>query len=129
MSDRTAVETIQAAIEKLEELKALSTGPNLWMVDREFPAKVLHPDKPGYDWDGQLVADTNTDEIGLPTNPADARLIVTLHRTIDAQLAILANGLIVAKHWEDILEQVSGTMRTPINHALLLARAILGEES
>lgn len=85
----TPTERLQAAIDNLEQLRAESSGPNPWIVDRDFPQIVLHPDQSGNSWDGTVVADTGQDELGLPRTPADARLIVTLHRTIDAQLAIL----------------------------------------
>jgi hypothetical protein len=88
----TPLERLTAAIEKLERLKAESTGPNLWLVDPDNPSIVLHPDKAGESWDGKVIADTGTDELGLPVTPADARLIVTLHRTIDAQLTILRHA-------------------------------------
>lgn len=125
----TPAEKIQAAIEKLETLKAESTGPNPWIIDRDFPHIVMHPDKPGNSWDGQVVADTGTDELGLPITPADARAIVTLHRTIDAQLAILRAGLHKVKVWTNPYEWKEQDGLAPPDGwstYLALASAILG---
>lgn len=86
----SAVERLQAAIEKLENLKSESVaGP--WMVGH-------HPDP---DTDVEFVKDGDgrwAREIAVIYGGGDlkphAELIVTLHRTIDAQLAILRTQLL-----------------------------------
>jgi hypothetical protein len=103
------VETIQAAIEKLDTQKRSSTpGPwNLHFAD-EFDARV------GIDHGSRPTSLT-----GTMLRP-DAELIVTLHRTIDAQLAILRDGL----HKARFSNPGSGiSYRVEI----ILASAILGE--
>lgn len=113
-----AVEEIQAAIDKLTKLKARSTR-GTWEVDdnRPFSSElqgIFVPDVRKYsikfDWDEQ-------------PKRADADLIVTLHRTIDAQLAILNDfieryGMRRADDWEPIAPAA--------RNALTLARAING---
>jgi hypothetical protein len=86
----TAVEEIRAAIEKLTELKNMSTQPDA----------------------------TGSSDVATCFNRHDAELIVTLHRTIDAQLAILRH---VAEHYRGDLG--IGTNR----YVVALARAINGE--
>ena len=94
----SAVEEIRAAIVKLTELKAEST-PGPWELEppgkyfdpRWDDTRIMHaanrPTDPNYDRylfrDGSYAEDSGG--LGL----ADAELIVTLHRTIDAQLHIL----------------------------------------
>lgn len=74
-----AIERIQAAIEKLEALKAQATGGEWWKSGLEVFAG------PGLSADYLVVENARL--------RADAELIVTLHRTIDAQLAVLRSGL------------------------------------
>lgn len=105
----SAVEEIQAAIDKLTELRQESQG-NEW----------LH--EPG---DFTVTADGNF-SIAEDVYPYDASLMATLHRTIDAQLAILADGLKVAEHFGSLAANIVGSVRIPIDHALPLARAING---
>lgn len=121
--EMTPVQEIEAAIARLEQLRSESTGPNRWMVDPDSPEKVLHPDKPGNGWDGTYVADTGLDELGLPTRPADSRLIVTLHRTIDAQLAILHEAEKTYRVWRET------HVGREAARSLALARAINGGAS
>lgn len=124
MSARTAVETIQAAIEKLEEFKTEST-PSPWTA-------MEYDDNPGDQgvpiigggeagsMKGHLTAYTMT--LGNEEQSVvDADLIVTLHRTIDAQLAILHHAL-------TSVGVLAGWV-TVDNNAYRLAAAILGESS
>lgn len=96
-----AVERIEAAIAKLEKLKTRGT-------DGPWRAGAFH-------FDGTTVSNS----VGrvaahyVPVN--DAALIVTLHRTIDAQLAILRDGL--ARRYAGVHPGVA---------VLALADAILG---
>lgn len=104
-----AAETIAAAIEKLEQLKGSAT--------------------PGFIPDGfarvEIVCeDAGTIHVVEPKNEADIDLAVTLHRTIDAQLILLAAG-----RYE--LEQPirDAGPRSIVAAATAVARAILGETS
>ena len=72
----SAVEEIQAAIGKLTELRG---GGPTWALEG------------GDEWISPLGIDVAPDDGGV--SPKDARLIVTLHRTIDAQLAVLTAAL------------------------------------
>lgn len=104
-----AAETIQAAIDKLEAQKDTyyAEGEEVWRVEHRdgFASRVFNQDD-------FLVAD----EVAS----IDADLIVTLHRTIDAQLAILRTA-------QGMLRPGVGV--TVVNDAQDLARAILGEVS
>ena len=114
---------ISAAIEKLERLKAESTpGPWASVQDGQHATLVRRPPKSEnaihtpadipLHWDGGYGYD--------PTMEAsDADLIVTLHRTIDAQLELLRLAL---KYGE--LDAGSGSRF--IAGAVKLADAILG---
>jgi hypothetical protein len=123
-----AAETIQAAIEKLETLKA-DTSPAPWFATEDTlytaetwkgPRGRIAP-RPIFMAEGNWVA-------GYVHIEADAELILALHRTIDAQITILRRDLdirvdyiargILAK-WEEAVERAA---------ALDLARAILGED-
>jgi hypothetical protein len=79
-----AAETIQAAIEKLERLKGRSTPGDWWRsgFDDVFAG-------PGLSDDVVVVQDARLS--------FDAELIVTLHRTIDAQLALFGSALWLMK--------------------------------
>ena len=103
----TAVEEIEAAIANLAELRDSRDYAELdgWLVEPRLGASGAIDD-PGY---SPL---TNDD------------LIVTLHRTIDAQLAILANGLKTATFHSRIIDRLDGNVSIPVTHALLIARAI-----
>lgn len=112
-----AIDEIQAAIVKLTEMKAQSTpGPwHEWQNDLSDRIEVWH-DQEQRLW----VADLG--EHG-PTGSAlaDANLIVTLHATIDAQLAFLldaANRIAV--------EENRAGIELYYRSALTLARAING---
>lgn len=106
-----AAETIQAAIEKLEQLKALVTPGDWWSrdIDAVFAG-------PGLSDDVAVAY-----EVRLSW---DVELIVTLHRTIDAQLDLLRYARAVAG------AQVTGKYEELIvDFGLEFARAILGDDS
>jgi hypothetical protein len=114
----TPAEKIAAAIRRLEQLKADST-PGPWKASRSHP---LHEGgyvgAPGLTDDSMFVAETSDFRQG----GADADLIVTLHRAIDAQLTILK---FAAEH--PLITFAGGDSFD--EHAILLADAILGESS
>jgi len=95
------VERLNAAIEKLEALKAGSTQ-GLWealpadeYVPREGELDIFGPDDEFLDYRSERALRPDgpyAEDAGYFRRPDDARLIVTLHRTIDAQLAILEQG-------------------------------------
>ena len=133
----TAVERLEAAIAKLEQLKADSTpGPWDWQHSSVHGGQVLAEqvvNQPGVSGDFTLVsADTYL--------AADCHLIVTLHRTIDAQLDLLRAGLEVISEVEADPNAVYSDGRrmsggrilkmSPEGRALIgLADAILGDNS
>lgn len=88
----TPAEELDAAIAKLSTLQAGITAgswgghQNILGVDRVRAA------------DGYIVAEVYGDN----SQEANAELIVTLHRTIDAQLAILREGLALIESNEDV---------------------------
>lgn len=51
-------------IQRLREETAHAT-PAPWMVDDDAPQVVLKPDKPGFSWDGKIVATVPDDDFGL----------------------------------------------------------------
>lgn len=109
-----AVERIEAAIAKLEALKA-SSIPGPWSAPKELlglPNKTIFGGNP-----------TRTHAAYVAV-AHDGELIVTLHRTIDAQLAILRAG----HETEALLRSFPYTMATVFHdqRALDLADAILG---
>lgn len=105
-----AAETIQAAIDKLNQQRAAAMqGP--------WRGKVLNywgSPTPGV-W-----AEADRDYVGYSMNQEDADLLVTLHATIDAQLAILQRSL----DWyaEEAMAYIG-------KEDLALAKAILGEQA
>jgi hypothetical protein len=113
-----AEETIQKAIDKLHQLRD-ETTPGPWLRryvigDPNWPVIIS-------DDIGEVVNTT----IETFTTKMDADLIVTLHATIDAQIAIL----------DAAREQYAGSERTASHDepaaswmAVHLARAILGEQ-
>ena len=87
MSDLTPAQRIEAAIVRLEKLKANSTlGP--WSID-EIPetgeCRVIRYFE-FFGWHHEVVTGGGSDK-------DDADLIVTLHATIDAQLGLLEEAL------------------------------------
>lgn len=122
-----AAETIQAAIDKLESLKAESTQPT------HGGSWIQGSDKKPFETRGEVYSGPLSDissDVASWISPSDADLIVTLYRTIDAQLAILSDA---ARAWADSLPMAmfgGGDMREGIYaYHLVLARAILGEVS
>jgi len=112
----TGVEEIHAAIEKLTAQRDEST-PGPWAVDDADKCSV-------YTIDGGATILQPEDWYPRGDNrPAgNAQLVVTLHRTIDAQLAILTDGLADMMARERLgLPLNTGPVRT-----LALARAING---
>jgi hypothetical protein len=109
-----AVERLEAAITKLETLRAEST-PGRWVAeDESFNGPYVRA------WfDNEF--NGNTGIAGTRHGMPDADLIVTLHRTIDAQLAIL-RGVAAIKGTPNPLFMLD-------RFALNLADAILGESS
>lgn len=94
----SAVEQLQEAIDKLEGLKSLSHAGR-WIVDPDDPLVVMRPDdRHPNGWDGTLIARTvGNPDIADANGIANAELIVTLHRTLDAQIAILRIALRFAR--------------------------------
>lgn len=116
MLSLTPLARISAAIEKLERLKAEST-PGVWEVPITGRPEALA-------WDGSTpVYSTLIEDERRLLNPADAELIVTLHRTIDAQIAVLAREKHSCRRFGDHRDA------TPNPDILALADSILGGES
>ena len=121
----SAIETIQAAIEKLETLREKST-PRPWTAmeydsnpgDQGVP--IIGGGEIG-SMEGHLTAYTMT--LGSEERSViDAELIVTLHRTIDPNLATLRAALVET-------DFVLSKAEKPYWHAAVaLAREILWEE-
>lgn len=114
----TPVERLQAAIEKLETLSR-QTGyyeAHGWLVENVTV---------GFEYDPR-------EEQAPLTND---ELIVTLHRTIDAQLSILRDGIRRVHEWTDPNGELGynpeldgdGSRAVPLH--LALADAILGSDS
>jgi len=86
----TALEEIEAAIANLTRLKAESTQ---WQPDPDMPELAgWYVDSDGSGLQGVFAIKElfrGGHAVALYADPPDAELIVTLHRTIDAQLAIL----------------------------------------
>ena len=115
------VERLQAAIDKLEALKAGSDPirhDSTWVLDYDVAGfehrRILVLDSHNGGYDGSIVADV--------TSEGRAQLIVTLHRTIDAQLAIL-------RHAIDEYEPRDDSMSFITEDGMTLADAILGVTS
>jgi hypothetical protein len=127
-----AAEKIQAAIERLEELRDGSTpGPRfvcdanggdpieygpLWVISHEDMSTNRTDGEAPEDWFMELSCGRKE----------DAELIVTLHRTIDAQLAILRHDLAILPKYE--IEGLRARWERAITDAgdLDLATAIMG---
>lgn len=111
----SAVEEIQQAIATLERLRAEST-PGPWRVDDDSPTDI---------WtEGESVLGGTVHTVVDPFGrgdyqpDGDAALIVTLHRTIDAQLA-----------WLTVAAELTILNESDWRHELALARAINGGQS
>jgi hypothetical protein len=112
-----AAETIAAAIEKLETLKAESTPSpwHHWTDDLTGDVDLWHDQEAR-----SYIATLGHSD--APRVNRDADLIVTLHRTIDPILAILrmfGANLALLGDWEP----------HPDNEIMALARAVLGGAS
>jgi hypothetical protein len=82
----TALEEIQAAVDKLTALKVASQ-PGTW-IHQPYGDQNQNGDHCGGD-----IFDRNGEYLLMEVPDADGELIVTLHRTIDTQLAILRETL------------------------------------
>ena len=113
----TVVERLEAAIAKLEQLKADGTlGPwNVDMIPETGECRVVR----FFEFFGSHLEEVTN---GGSIQP-DADLIVTLHRTVDAQVAVLTAALI--EH-SDVMTPIEKPYWTA---ALDLADAILGDNS
>lgn len=104
---KTRVERLEDAINKLETLRDESEG-NTWHSEQgDFTVR---------DEDGRLIV--------ADVYPYNATLIATLHRTIDAQLAILDCARLIL-----IAEMQNGSSRALVERAVAVADAILGASS
>jgi inosine/xanthosine triphosphate pyrophosphatase family protein len=107
----SAAETIQAAIDKLEAQRTFATKGQWAVTD-----------------DGDLCVVGGSTEVAYfrwmanTFNP-DAELIVTLHRTIDAQLALFRSSI-----WLLSIDRLTET-HAAVQGTIDLAHAILGESS
>lgn len=120
----SAVERLQAAIDKLEALRAESTQGE-WGFESvpETGESRIYAEADGF----AFMAATTVTFYPVPggMKPSDADLIATLHRTIDAQLAILRTALDVVEETEEGAIRASALGMS----ALGLAHAILGDQS
>ncbi|MCS6578213.1 hypothetical protein [Curtobacterium poinsettiae] len=111
----TPLEELHAAHKRLSELSGVAArGP--WEVIGE---------RPGDDSPAEALLAGNGWQIGDWLDGADAQLIVTLHRTIDAQLAILAAEMRARE--EQLKREAFGWRYFPtgeVSPALQLARSI-----
>jgi hypothetical protein len=116
----TAVEEIEAAIEKLDRQRGWARAGEWW---------AWNP----HDGRGNSSVDANTHdpddpEIVVEGAAADVELIVTLHRTIDAQLAILSAAVGHTPMYEMRPDEELAWIdkRPSLRNGLDLARAITG---
>ncbi len=132
-----AAETIQAAVDKLERLRAAATSgpfgfedgwqPPQWKDQGWTYVRVVAGEPNSISGVRSMVLSTDgtlPGSEGKRRTLADAELIVTLHRTIDAQLDFLrtVRGLAGAQIKGELAELVIG-------HGEQFARSILGEVS
>ena len=119
----TAADEIEAAIQRLEDQRAAST-PGPWSIFEyskhtgvagEVAVQAHHPGRIG---EG-LVAGFDYEGYHSTIEPGDAHLIVTLHRTIDAQLAILKSARAQLEPFHGMVLQDAA-----LEYELALARAI-----
>jgi len=89
----SALEEIEKAIEKLTKLSKAAPGAP-WVSDYEFDDEPLLR---GSD----ALGNRFSNEFATLDNPAAGNLIVTLHRTIDAQLRILQTAIADIVRWTD----------------------------
>lgn len=114
MEAMNPVEKLEGAIAKLELLKGAKTPAPWWRgMNDGFSFTIEGPESDSHPVAQRLIG-------------PDAEMMVTLHRTIDAQLRILTLGLRDYEHHGDM------RMSLPLDHsiaALALADAILGDPS
>lgn len=111
----TPVERLQAAIDKLEALKAESHNWRVPITADEDGPQVIHD----FETEGH---GPGSGALAWTTSDAAAENIVTLHRTIDAQLTILRLAV-------EYGELVGGQGSRFTASALALADAILGSDA
>lgn len=120
----TPVERLEAAIAKLEQSKAESTQGDWWFESMPETGE----SRIGSDADGfAFMGATTVTFYPVPgqLNPSDAELIVTLHRTIVAQLAILREA-----HFQvSGAPEARGFIGNEFSLVMRLADAILGGDS
>ena len=120
MGIMSAIETIQAAIEKLAALKAESTtGPwRFQKCDRRHVTHAIFGLNPGQEVIGA------TPNYGGLWSAVDGELIVVLHRMIGPNLALLQDTQ------RALLDPMFGRLTENVYaYQIALAAAILGEES
>jgi hypothetical protein len=120
---------LQAAIDKLEALKAASTQ-GAWDFESlpETGESRIHSEADGF----AFMAATTVTFYPVPggMKPKDAELVVTLHRTIDAQLSLLREARDYSTDWAKAHEKHQGHHPARIyRKELILAAAILGAVS
>ena len=126
----TPAETIQAAIDKLERLRRRTAAnePGVWIRGEELWSGALRWELARRNQFEQVFSITNDgDGIGAFGDTDTVDLIVTLHATIDAQLALLK--LAVANYWEPGTAPDDWESFDESRKVLDLARAILGEDA
>ena len=116
------VERLQAAIEKLEEIQAESRNWRVHLSSEDGPQVVHEFDTDGYGPGYGTLAWTNSAE--------GATRIVTLHRTIDAQLTMMRSAV----EWlgqgnNAAIAAGSDVFASQLGPELALAEAILGSEA
>lgn len=117
----SAVERLQAAIEKLEQWR--------WLVGVP-PIVRWHDQETAPGWDGFIVIGDSGEE-GDDCNPVArvytddlAEMLIGLHRTIDAQLSWLRD-----QHARMVADLNQDGVHIHYRHSLALADAILGDQS
>jgi len=105
----TTAETITTAIDKLTQLRAIACGTEPWEASPEGVTSAGHP-----------VVELEGGGCAYWSD-GDRDLVVTLHATIDAQLAILRHALV-------FVHQTRGAASHE-GPSIDLARAILGEDA
>lgn len=119
----TPRETIQAAITELTRLKEASTKGKWKVIADDEESNICPVPTEGIFWGTQPQAE-GVILWGEYADSRDTNLVVALHRTIDAQLAILQEGHQVCVNLDEIgLTGNPGRARPAFD----LARAILGE--
>lgn len=116
-----AADTIQAAIERLEAQRAAAVG-GPWVIESYERGPRALEQSGG----GAFISDVGESVDPAQIDTATAELLVTLHRTIAAQLAILREALEFYENSRAI-GMPDGEMAEYYGGTLDLARAILGD--